>query len=181
MKWGQWASTRADIFPPDMCDELARLQSSAPAHSYRCTKAIVESALGQPIPLLFDRCALIPTDRGYRWLVDLTALAVHPGFGKCMCSVYRRASSRFTCMPFHVSAASARSRSPAAASARSTGPSSASGARCTPACQQAQRSLSRWAACGPAAGTLHIGAHAIVSHMSRNFLAYMREAVDLPQ
>jgi aarF domain-containing kinase len=56
MKWGQWASTRADIFPPDMCNELAKLQSSAPAHSYRRTTAIVESALGQTISLLFDRC-----------------------------------------------------------------------------------------------------------------------------
>lgn len=56
MKWGQWASTRADIFPPDMCTELARLQSSAPAHSYRRTKTIVEKALGQPVDLLFDRC-----------------------------------------------------------------------------------------------------------------------------
>lgn len=28
MKWGQWAATRADTFPPDMCKELAQLQAS---------------------------------------------------------------------------------------------------------------------------------------------------------
>ncbi len=32
MKWGQWAATRADIFPPDMCKELAHLQVSSPLH-----------------------------------------------------------------------------------------------------------------------------------------------------
>jgi len=25
IKWGQWASTRPDIFPADVCDELSRL------------------------------------------------------------------------------------------------------------------------------------------------------------
>lgn len=25
IKWGQWASTRPDIFPADICDELSRL------------------------------------------------------------------------------------------------------------------------------------------------------------
>lgn len=64
MKWGQWASTRADIFPPDMCTELARLQSSAPAHSYRRTKAIVEKALGQPVDLLFDSFSKEPVASG---------------------------------------------------------------------------------------------------------------------
>jgi hypothetical protein len=32
IKWAQWAATRKDMFPPDMCKELARLQCSAPAH-----------------------------------------------------------------------------------------------------------------------------------------------------
>ena len=30
MKWGQWAATRADIFPPDLCTELAHLQARQP-------------------------------------------------------------------------------------------------------------------------------------------------------
>lgn len=32
IKWAQWAATRKDMFPPDMCRELSRLQCSAPAH-----------------------------------------------------------------------------------------------------------------------------------------------------
>jgi hypothetical protein len=71
MKWGQWASTRADIFPPDMCTELAKLQSSAPAHSYRRTAAIVESALGQPISLLFDRYVTCLSSLGLAVDVDV--------------------------------------------------------------------------------------------------------------
>ena len=39
MKWGQWAATRADIFPPDMCAELAKLQTKAPAHSLAAHRA----------------------------------------------------------------------------------------------------------------------------------------------
>ena len=27
IKWGQWAATRHDIFPPDMCEELSLLQT----------------------------------------------------------------------------------------------------------------------------------------------------------
>jgi hypothetical protein len=34
IKWGQWAATRQDMFPPDMCRSLAQLQSNAPKH--RC-------------------------------------------------------------------------------------------------------------------------------------------------
>ena len=46
MKWGQWAATRADIFPPDMCAELAKLQTKAPAHSFAHTERTVRHALG---------------------------------------------------------------------------------------------------------------------------------------
>lgn len=35
IKWGQWAATRADLFPRDMCAELAKLQTQAPSHDYR--------------------------------------------------------------------------------------------------------------------------------------------------
>ena len=47
MKWGQWAATRADIFPPDMCAELAKLQTKAPAHSLAHTERTIRHALGE--------------------------------------------------------------------------------------------------------------------------------------
>ncbi len=32
IKWGQWAATRPDLFPGDLCAELARLHTGAPRH-----------------------------------------------------------------------------------------------------------------------------------------------------
>jgi hypothetical protein len=54
IKWGQWAATRPDMFPPDMCTELERLQTKAPAHSARFSIAAVEAAFGAPIDQMFD-------------------------------------------------------------------------------------------------------------------------------
>jgi predicted unusual protein kinase regulating ubiquinone biosynthesis (AarF/ABC1/UbiB family) len=45
----QWAATRADLFPPDMCLELTSLQSDAPSHSFAHTRRTVERAFGQPL------------------------------------------------------------------------------------------------------------------------------------
>ncbi|KXZ42332.1 hypothetical protein GPECTOR_160g114 [Gonium pectorale] len=54
IKWGQWASTRADLFPEDLCARLERLQTSAPGHSAAYTLAAVERAFGCPISELFE-------------------------------------------------------------------------------------------------------------------------------
>jgi len=45
----QWAATRSDLFPPDMCDILTSLQSDAPCHSWAHTRREVEAAFGQPL------------------------------------------------------------------------------------------------------------------------------------
>jgi aarF domain-containing kinase len=45
-KWAQWAATRNDMFPESLCDQLATLHSSAPAHSWAYSEASVESSLG---------------------------------------------------------------------------------------------------------------------------------------
>lgn len=44
IKLGQWAASRSDIFPNEMCDIMSKLHSNAPAHSMRSTKRIVEAA-----------------------------------------------------------------------------------------------------------------------------------------
>eukprot|EP00873_Tetraselmis_striata_P040137 jgi/Tetstr1/460401/TSEL_000079.t2 len=54
IKWGQWAASRVDLFPKDMCEQLEHLQSSAPAHSFGYTKSVIERSLGMPIHELFD-------------------------------------------------------------------------------------------------------------------------------
>ena len=54
IKWGQWAATRQDLFPPDMCAELSHLHSSAPAHSYAHTQRSIRSAFGVEVGDLFE-------------------------------------------------------------------------------------------------------------------------------
>ena len=53
IKWGQWAATRPDLFPQDICRELAKLHTKAPQHSFAATKRIVEAALGARLSDIF--------------------------------------------------------------------------------------------------------------------------------
>ncbi|KAL5730703.1 hypothetical protein ACHQM5_003498 [Ranunculus cassubicifolius] len=54
IKWGQWAATRPDLFPRDLCIELSKLHSKAPEHSFAYTKKAIEKAFGRKIPEIFD-------------------------------------------------------------------------------------------------------------------------------
>ncbi|KAI0197814.1 ABC1 family protein [Astrocystis sublimbata] len=55
IKLGQWAASRTDIFPRELCDALSRLHSNAPAHSLHATKRIVQDAFdGRPFHDIFD-------------------------------------------------------------------------------------------------------------------------------
>ncbi|KND90629.1 ABC1 family protein, mitochondrial [Tolypocladium ophioglossoides CBS 100239] len=44
IKLGQWAASRTDIFPNEMCDTMSKLHSNAPAHSMRNTRETVQAA-----------------------------------------------------------------------------------------------------------------------------------------
>lgn len=55
IKWGQWAATRPDLFPGDLCSELAKLHSNAPAHSFSFTKKSIERAFGRQLPEIFEK------------------------------------------------------------------------------------------------------------------------------
>lgn len=48
IKYGQWSSTRPDMFPVSFCDALSVLHNSAPAHSWNFTQEEVESSLDIP-------------------------------------------------------------------------------------------------------------------------------------
>jgi hypothetical protein len=48
IKWGQWASTRSDMFPEALCDALSNLHSDAPCHSWNFTQNEVEASLDIP-------------------------------------------------------------------------------------------------------------------------------------
>lgn len=53
IKFGQMLSTRRDLVPHDIADELARLQDRVPPFEGAAAVRIVEKALGQPIAELF--------------------------------------------------------------------------------------------------------------------------------
>ncbi|CAK7272657.1 hypothetical protein SEPCBS119000_005240 [Sporothrix epigloea] len=54
IKLGQWAASRSDIFPTELCDIMSKLHSNAPAHSLRATKKTVEAAFdGIPFDEIF--------------------------------------------------------------------------------------------------------------------------------
>lgn len=46
IKLGQWAASRTDIFPVDLCDLMSKLHSNAKAHSLEETKRIIRRAFG---------------------------------------------------------------------------------------------------------------------------------------
>lgn len=54
IKWGQWSSTRPDMFPEKLCAALSRLHSQAPTHSYQYTRQEVEKAMLKPLSDSFD-------------------------------------------------------------------------------------------------------------------------------
>ena len=46
IKWGQWSSTRHDMFPSALCDSLSTLHASAPAHKWSISERTIEESLG---------------------------------------------------------------------------------------------------------------------------------------
>ncbi|TKA76471.1 hypothetical protein B0A49_02235 [Cryomyces minteri] len=54
IKLGQWAASRSDIFPVEMCRIMGSLHSNAPAHSLRVTKKTVEKAFRRPFGDIFE-------------------------------------------------------------------------------------------------------------------------------
>ncbi|KAI8007726.1 hypothetical protein LOK49_LG07G03225 [Camellia lanceoleosa] len=64
IKWGQWAATRPDLFPRDLCTELAKLHTKAPAHSYAYTKITIEKAFGRKLHEIFEKFEEEPVASG---------------------------------------------------------------------------------------------------------------------
>ncbi|OUL36215.1 hypothetical protein BV372_08390 [Nostoc sp. T09] len=60
IKVGQLFSTRADIFPLEYVEELAKLQDKVPAFSYDQVETIIQRELGKKIPDLFQNFDPIP-------------------------------------------------------------------------------------------------------------------------
>ena len=55
LQLGQWAASRADIFPAEMCNVMSSLHSHAPAHSLEVTKKTISKAFdGRPFQEIFE-------------------------------------------------------------------------------------------------------------------------------
>ncbi|KAK3049186.1 hypothetical protein LTR09_009605 [Extremus antarcticus] len=54
IKLGQWAASRTDIFPKEMCKIMSSLHSDAPAHSLKVTKATIERAFSRKFEEIFE-------------------------------------------------------------------------------------------------------------------------------
>lgn len=64
IKWGQWAATRPDLFPQDLCTKLAQLHSNAPEHSFSYTKKTIERSFGRKITEIFENFEEVPVASG---------------------------------------------------------------------------------------------------------------------
>ncbi|WP_255992332.1 ubiquinone biosynthesis regulatory protein kinase UbiB [Chitinolyticbacter albus] len=53
VKFGQVLSTRRDLLPPDIADELAQLQDQVPPFDGEIAVAVIEAALGAPVDTLY--------------------------------------------------------------------------------------------------------------------------------
>ncbi|URE47666.1 ABC1 family domain containing protein [Musa troglodytarum] len=80
IKWGQWAATRPDLFPSDLCSELAKLHSKAPAHSFAYTRKSIERAFGHKLSDVFENFEEEPVASGSVAQVHRASLRFrHPG------------------------------------------------------------------------------------------------------
>ena len=60
VKFGQVLSTRRDLLPPDIADELARLQDRVPPFASAIAVATIERAFGKPLDAVFSHFEQVP-------------------------------------------------------------------------------------------------------------------------
>lgn len=63
-KLGQWAASRADLFPAALCDKMSKLHSNGRPHSLRHTKQVIEKAFGLKFDEIFEEFEQIPIGCG---------------------------------------------------------------------------------------------------------------------
>ncbi|HEY0561946.1 MAG TPA: ubiquinone biosynthesis regulatory protein kinase UbiB [Methylophilus sp.] len=54
VKFGQMLSTRRDLLPPDVADELAKLQDQVPPFAFSDVQATIEAAFGLPLAQIYS-------------------------------------------------------------------------------------------------------------------------------
>ena len=54
IKLAQWAGSRQDLFPDELCKRLGRLHSNGKPHSFRYTKKVIERVFGRKFDEIFE-------------------------------------------------------------------------------------------------------------------------------
>ncbi|KAK4687602.1 hypothetical protein P7C73_g2519, partial [Tremellales sp. Uapishka_1] len=54
IKLGQWAASRADLFPKSLCEKMSKLHSNGDPHSLSHTKKVIEKAFGLKFDDIFE-------------------------------------------------------------------------------------------------------------------------------
>jgi aarF domain-containing kinase len=55
IKLGQWAASRADLFPASLCDKMSKLHSNGAPHSIKHTRKVIEAAFEMQFDQIFER------------------------------------------------------------------------------------------------------------------------------
>ena len=63
-KLGQWAASRADLFPAALCDKMSKLHSNGKPHHLHHTKRVIEKAFGLKFDDIFDEFGETPIGCG---------------------------------------------------------------------------------------------------------------------
>ncbi|KZV98959.1 putative kinase protein [Exidia glandulosa HHB12029] len=64
IKLAQWAGSRADLFPPLLCERFSALHSSGKVHSLAYTKRVIEGIFSRPFDEVFEEFDEIPIGSG---------------------------------------------------------------------------------------------------------------------
>ena len=108
IKVGQFLSSRFDVLPAEVTDELANLQDEVPPEAVEDIRSIVEAELGRPASEAFERFETIPLAAASLGQVHRARL--HPDqartdhFRDVVVKVQRHTSAnswRSTCLPYN--------------------------------------------------------------------------------
>jgi ubiquinone biosynthesis protein len=86
VKFGQVLSTRRDLLPPDIADELAKLQDQVPPFPGDAAVEEIERAFGRPLAQVFEQFSQVPVASAS---VAQVHFAVLPGGRECAVKVLR--------------------------------------------------------------------------------------------
>lgn len=96
-KLGQWASSRSDLFPLYICDQLTKLQANVRPHSFNKTKKTFEKEYGKPLEDIFEEFSEKPIGVGCiaqvyeatinKQIIDEEFGSVYKGSRKCAVKV----------------------------------------------------------------------------------------------